>query len=68
MDEWTNGEWSTPRGHQDQMMQELPADDRLCMEIFEDVMLMCEKRFREIDFFLQDSECVGLYSCIIGRG
>ena len=38
--EWAHGEWATPRGHQDQVMQELQSDDGLCIEIFEGVMLM----------------------------
>lgn len=66
--EWAHGEWATPRGHQDQVMQELQADDGLCMEIFEGVMLMCETRFREIDFFYKLRNVLDYIHVLLAEG
>ncbi len=43
MGEWTGGEWATGGGITRTITEEPRADDKLCMEIFEGVMLMCEE-------------------------
>ena len=52
MTEWVNGEWATPVANQVQITQELQTYDKLCMEIFEGVMLVCESG-HEKDMFDQ---------------
>jgi hypothetical protein len=49
--EWARGDWATGGGISRAITQELCADDKLCMEIFEGVMLMCEEPLHEKEFF-----------------
>ena len=51
--EWARGDWATGGGISRAITQELYGDDKLCMEIFEGVMLMCEEPVHEKEFFYQ---------------
>jgi hypothetical protein len=49
--EWARGDWATGGDISRTISQELHTDDKLCMEVFEVVMLMCEEPLHEKDFF-----------------
>lgn len=66
--EWAYGEWATPRGHQEQMIRELQTDDRLCMEIFEGVILVCQNPIRELDFFYKLRRVLDYIHVLLAEG